>query len=90
MRLNFEREDLLPLVQEVVGEVLRQIDESRQQLGDQLALSEAEAAAKLGLRKHQLRDARLRKELAASRLGKAWFYETSELVAWLRRKRTSD
>ena len=78
MKLDLTADDLAPIVQAVTDEVIRRRAEMENTLGDRLAYREAEAAALLGLRQHQLGDARRRGEIAASRAGKCMLYRRDE------------
>jgi|SRR5581483_4176332 len=64
--LHLDAEALRPLVRTIVAETLEQIEQDRAKVGSRLAYSEAEAAALLGLAKHQLRDERRRGSIKAS------------------------
>ena len=50
---------------------------------ERIGYKEEEAAALLGVAKHVLRDARLRGEVFARRIGKSYVYGQKELVEWL-------
>jgi hypothetical protein len=78
---------LRPLVERAIAMVLDRLAEEQQSVGDKLAYSEADAAALLGVRRHVLRDARLRGEIAGCRVGKSIRYERQELIEYLRRRR---
>lgn len=87
MQVSFEQSDLRVLVKEVVEAVLERMENDEQLLGNKLAFTEAEAAALLSLKPHQLRDCRLRGELSGSRVGKRILYERRELLEFLRSRR---
>lgn len=87
MRLELTDHDLRPLVAAVVGEVLTNLEQRGMRDSEKLAYSEAEAAAMLGVNRHQLRDARRRKEIVGSRAGKSVVYSRQELVQYLERTR---
>jgi hypothetical protein len=78
------RRFLRPVVQEVAAAI-----GSRSCDDDRLAYLEPEAARLLGLAPHQLRDARLRGEVVATRAGGRIAYEKSELLAYLVRNRSN-
>jgi hypothetical protein len=86
MRIEFEDHDLDPLVEQVVRRVLEQREAADANLADRLAYSEAEAAALLGVRRHVLRDARLRRELDGAKVGKRIMYTREELLRFLGRQ----
>ena len=77
--------DIRPIVEAVVAEVLAQAGPLR---AERLAYTEPEAAGLLGIRSHQLRDARLRGEITATKVGGRIGYEKSELLAYLARQRS--
>jgi hypothetical protein len=84
MHFSLDRDELEPLVELVVAATLERLAAQRQQLGDQLAFSESDAAALLGVRRHVLRDARLRGEVVGVRIGKGIRYSRDELLRFLR------
>jgi len=57
--------DLKPIIAEVVGQVLRELAGSPL-CSQQIGFTEAQAAALIGLPKHQLRDARVRGDIKAT------------------------
>ena len=85
MKLEFNNDELRPLVDAVVSEVIARVE--RAEFSGKLALPEAEAAAALGLAKHQLRDCRRRGELTGSKVGKQVVYAIEELRAFITRQR---
>lgn len=86
MRLDLEAEDLRPLVEQVVTAVLDRMRAAEAQAGGRLGYRETEAAELLGLRPHQLRDARRRGEIRATRVGKVNVYPRGELLRLLAEK----
>lgn len=88
MKLSFDDGDLRPLVEQLVAEAVRRLEINRDQLDGRLAFHEAEAAALLGLQRHVLRDARLRGEVMASRIGKRVVYTREELLRLLETQKT--
>ena len=88
MGFQIDHNALAPLIRAVAQEVVSELRDDEHRLDkDRLAYPEAEAAALMGVPRHRLRDARLRGELKASRIGKVLVYEDSELRAFLRRQR---
>jgi len=87
MKITFDPADLRELVREVVGQALDQTRDDEARLGGQLAFTEPQAACRLGLPRHSLRDARLRGEIEASRVGKRVLYSRESLLALLKRNR---
>ena len=87
MRFEFDQADLKPLVAAVVSEVLEQVDQTQQRLGNgRLAYTEQEAAQLLGIPRHSLRDLRLRGLVKASKLGVRIVYSKEQLVDLLARQ----
>jgi hypothetical protein len=84
MHLEVSAEDLRPIVAAAVAEVLAQVAETDARLGKRLGYPEAEAAELLGIAPHVLRDARLRGEISARKIGRGYIYERTSLVAFLR------
>jgi excisionase family DNA binding protein len=75
---------LQPIIASAVRLALQEIQAGDAKLGaDRLAYSEAEAAALLGVARHVLRDARLRKEIRAKKIGKGWRYSRAELARFI-------
>lgn len=87
MQLTFDEATLRALVRPIVVEVVAAIG-SRVGDDDRLAYLEPEAARIIGIASYQLRDARLRGEIVATRAGGRIAYERSELVAYLARNRS--
>jgi len=84
MKINFDADDMRPLIAAVVQEVLaqRQADQSR--LGDdRLTYTEPEAAALIGVAPHVLRDCRQRGEVRAVRIGKRFCYNRAEILRFI-------
>jgi excisionase family DNA binding protein len=78
--------DLRPVVAEIVRAVLSEVEVKGRQFDGKLGYSEAEAATLLGVKRHTLRDARLRGEIFARRLGKEYRYGRDTLLEFLRAK----
>jgi hypothetical protein len=88
VKISLDPADLRPIVAAVVAETLAAVRGSDSALeGGRLAFTESEAAAALGCRAHVLRDARLRGEIVATRIGGRIGYERGELMAYLARNR---
>ena len=83
MKFQFDANDLRPLVELVVAETIERLEVERAKLNGQLGYPEPQAAALLGLAPHQLRDARLRGEVRATRIGKRMVYPRGELLKLL-------
>lgn len=75
--------DLQPLIAAAVRAVLDELQSSDAKLGDRLAFTEPEAAARLGVQRHTLRDCRLRGELRGKLVGKKIVYSRDELLRFL-------
>lgn len=87
MKLIIENEDLSPLVESIVEQVIARMEE-RDILKGRLAVDEEEAARLLGLKKYTLRDERLRGSITASQIvGNRIRYTASDLIDYLGRRR---
>ena len=75
--------ELRPVLTEVVQQVLREVQAEQQKYGDQIAFSEAKAAAMIEVKPHVLRDARRRGEIEGVRVGKSIRYTREALDAYL-------
>jgi hypothetical protein len=85
-RIHLDADDLRPLVEEIVALALAQLRDQEQQI-TKLAIGEEEAARLLSLAPHQLRDERLRGNIAASvGPGRKILYSRTELLAYLARR----
>lgn len=71
--------DLKPVIRLIVAEVLEQAVGEL----DRIAYTEAEAAAKLGIAKHVLRDCRRRGEIKGRLAGKKTVYSRAELIRFI-------
>ena len=87
VRIQFDREDLRPLVQLAVAEALGHLEAERAKFNGRLAYPETEAAGMLGLAKHQLRDVRLRCEIEHTRIAGRVFYTREQLSDFLDRSK---
>ena len=85
MQIQVEAADLKALVDDIVGQVVPRVITEFGASEGQLAFDESAAAQALGVPRHTLRDARLRGELVASRIGKRIVYRRDELLAYLER-----
>ena len=84
MKIDLSVDDLQPLVVAIVDEALERIAKSARKLPDgRLAFTEAEAAQRLGIPQHSLRDARLRGEIHGRRVGKRILYARDTLIAFV-------
>ena len=84
MRIEVDPEALRPLITAIAEELLEQLAEVEQKLpGDRFAYPEGEAAQRLGIPQHVLRDARLRGEIHGRRVGKRILYARDTLIAFV-------
>ena len=82
--LNIDDQDLKPLVGKIVHEVLGELASRQLLSNDRLALTEAEAADRLGLNPWQLRDIRLAGKISYTRIvGNRIRYVISDLTSYL-------
>ena len=88
INLQLEPALLSPLIRQIAAEIICQLETDRAKLGDKLAYSEAEAARLLGLRQHQLRDARLAGTISCSQItGRRIRYTREDLLRYLAENR---
>ncbi len=87
MEFRFEAEDLRPLVRLVATETIARLEAERAKLDSQLAFTEPEAAALLGVKPYVLRDCRRRGELDGSKVGSKIVYTRVDLLAFLERQK---
>lgn len=83
MNMQFDDDDLLPLIERIVTRVIDQRQADDEKLGQRLAYPEPEAAGLLGMKPYVLRDARLRGEVSGTRIGKRIYYGRDELLKLL-------
>lgn len=91
LSLNLDPAALKPLIEQVVSQAIARLEETRVTLPDagRLAYSEAEAAALLGLHRHQLRDERRRGRISAAiGPGRRILYSRADLMDYLIRRRS--
>lgn len=88
INLQLEPAVLRPLIREIVSEIIAQMEDAKAKDGDKLCYSEADAARLLGLREHQLRDARLAGKVGCSQItGRRIRYSRGDLLEYLARNR---
>ena len=87
MKIQFDREELRPLVQLAVAEALDRMEAERVKLSGRLAYTEPEAAALLGVKPYVLRDCRRRGELLGAKVGSKIVYTRDDLVEFLERQK---
>jgi hypothetical protein len=87
LKIEFDREDLRPLVHLAVAEALGRMEEERAKLNSRLAYTEPEAAVLLGVKPHVLRDCRRRGELQGAKLGSRIVYTRADLLDFLDRQK---
>jgi len=89
MILRLDEDAMRQSVAQVVSETVDRLEEDRDLLGERIAFREQEAAALLGVERHTLRDARLRGEAEASKVGRYIVYSREQLLRLLERNRTN-
>ena len=87
LKIQFDQDDLRPLVHLAVAEALDRMEEERAKLNGRLALTEPEAAALLGVKPYVLRDCRRRGELQGAKIGSKIVYARPDLLAFLDRQK---
>ena len=88
MQIIFDVNDLRPLIEQIVTEVVKQVEEVSSRHGERIAYTEPEAAALLGVAPHVLRDCRLRGEVEGSKCGKRIVYRREDLFTLLEANRS--
>jgi len=83
MKMQFNMDDIHPIIEIAVSETLRQIEGNEAKMVDRIAFPEDEAARLLGVNRHVLRDCRLRGEIEGSKVGKRIVYTRDQLVKFL-------
>lgn len=83
VRIELSDDQLHPFAEAVAQIILRQLESQQRRDDGRLAYTEPEAAAALGVQPHVLRDARLRGEINACKMGKRWLYSRAELERYL-------
>lgn len=68
-----------PLIDAAVKKAIGELEKRN----GRISYSETEAAEVIGVSPHCLRDCRYRGEIKATKLGKAWLYRRSDLIAFL-------
>lgn len=87
LTIEFDREELRPLVHLAVAEALDRMEEERAKLNGRLAFTELEAAERLGVKPHVLRDCRRRGELQGAKVGSKIVYTRADLLGFLERQK---
>ena len=86
-KIQFDCEELRPLVKLAVAEVMDRLEEERAKLDGRLAFTEAEAAERLGVKPHVLRDCRRRGELRGAKVGSKIVYTRADLLEFVERRK---
>jgi hypothetical protein len=84
VQITLDRETLRKLVDAVVEDVLARIGND-----NRIAFPERDSADMLGVKKHILRDARLRGEINPARIGRGYFYTRRQLLEFAEGKRAA-
>jgi hypothetical protein len=87
LRIQFDEDDLRPLVSLAVAEALERLETERAKLQGRLAFTEPEAAVLLGVKPHVLRDCRRRGELQGAKVGSKIVYTRADLLEFLERQK---
>jgi len=89
--LSIDPEILRPLIEQVAETVITRMDAARSALPERDAFPEIEAARRLGLKPHVLRDERKRGRITGSRsAGRRILYTPEDIAGYLAGRRTSD
>ena len=82
-KFEFEKKELEPVIELVVKKTIDEIESSQNGTNCRWAYSEEEVAEKLGVAKYVVRDARLRGEFKAKKVGKEYRYSKREIDQFL-------
>ncbi len=89
MQVIADPQVLEQMLEQAARKAIEQYQADHAQVGDFIARPEAKAASLIGMRSHQLRDARLRGEISFSKgPGGKIFYTKQDLLDFLQRSRT--
>ncbi len=86
--VEIDDEKLAAAIEVALDRLRRDREAADSKLNGRMGFPEAEAASLLGVPRHVLRDARLRNEISAVRVGKKIVYAKEELLAYLTRTRS--
>ena len=86
-RLEINNETLRPLIEQVVAETIERLESRHARFAGQIAFTEPEAAALLGVQPHVLRDLRLVGAIEAARVGRRIVYTRADLMHYLEQNR---
>ena len=78
MKIHFDHADLESLITKVLTEL-----DDRFRDDDRLAFDEATAAKLISLKKHQLRDERLKGRICPGKSGRSWLYSRRMLLQYI-------
>jgi hypothetical protein len=87
LKIQFDREDLQPLVHMAVTEALDRLEADRAKLSGRLAFTEPEAAVLVGVKPHVLRDCRRCGELRGAKVGSKIVYTRVDLMKFLEQQK---
>ena len=87
LKIEFDSEDLRPIVHLTVAEALDHLEAERAKLHGRLSFTEPEAAALLGVKPYVLRDCRRRGELQGAKVGSKIVYTRGDLLDFLERQK---
>lgn len=88
MNVHFTKDELRPLVRELIREVVLELMESEWQMDDRIAYPEHEAARMLSMTQFQLRDERLKGRIRATQIsGRKIRYTRQDLLDYLEERR---
>ena len=91
VQLEIRRDELRPLIEEVVAETIAKLEAQRDVANGKLAYSEYEAAQLISLTERQLADERRRGRIKASSIvGRRIRYLRSDLITYLLSRRSAD
>lgn len=85
--IRFDQEQLANMIEKIIFDSFQKMEHTNISLGNRLSFTEPEAAALLGVERYALRDARLRGEVEASKVGRRILYSRDQLLRLLQKNR---
>ena len=78
-KIEFDKDDLAPLIEQVVAATIDRLRDHEAKFTDRMGYGEGEAASLLGIPRHSLRDCRRRGEVDCYKIGSRIFYTPDQL-----------
>jgi len=85
--IQIDQKQFANMIEKIIFDSFQKMEHAKISLGSRLSFTESEAAALLGVGRHALRDARLRGEVEASKVGRRILYSRDQLLQLLQKNR---